>query len=103
MIALLLIALLAFNDGFKCEVRGDLYVMPGDKPDLMRTDGCQVLIHHRIEDGALHLWSDSHWVSIILPPDVRGHAAFAYRWGSSRAVIHGQEWLRVASGPTGGG
>lgn len=94
--------ILAFNDGFGCEVRGDLYAMPGDLPSLTRTDGCQALIQHYVQDGALHLRSDVHWVVIILPHG-GGHQEFAYKWGSEQAWIHGREWLKLSHGPMVGG
>lgn len=99
--ALILHLLLAFNDGFGCEVRGDLYTMTGEPAELTRTDGCQVLIHHAIQDGALHLWSDSHWVLIVLPRN-GGHQRLFYKWGSVLVHVEGTEF-QVAHGPTVGG
>lgn len=106
MIGLILAAaltLVGFNDGFKCTVRGTLYLMPGEAVTFARTDGCRALIHHEVKDGALHLWSDSRWVVIPLPEDERGHVELAYFWGSKMATIHGHEWWKVSDGPTGGG
>ena len=102
MIGLLLLALLAFNDGFNCSIRGDLYLMPGDVPELVRTDGCQALVQHRIQDGALHLSSDVHWVVIALPARVE-HQQFLYHWGARRAFLHNKELTQVADGWTAGG
>lgn len=73
-------------DPHRCVISGYLYQMPSEPVGLARTDQC-LAIRHRVEDGRVLLWSVDQWVTIPLPPEMRGHVRFIYRWGADVAHL----------------
>lgn len=80
-----------FAESFTCTITGYAYGMPGEAPDFIRSDGCQMIRSRVEQDGSLVLWSKWYWVRIKLPA-AGGMQAFWYRWGSDRAHLRADDW-----------
>lgn len=101
ILAIALLAGVAFEDHVSCTVQGYVYKM--DEPDTVeftRADSCTG-VRVTSDDRQLVIYSPNVWVRVLIPADY-GHRRFQYRWGASLAHLGAEtvpiEWGYTAKG-----
>lgn len=99
--SIVLLRVFAFNEfGLDCYVRGYVY-RDNNTVSLSREDNCD-RVGYETYNGGIVLYSKHYWVFVPIDESVKGFESFYYRWGNSRAYIHGRpvdiEWGYVLGG-----
>lgn len=101
ILAIALLAGIAFDDHVSCTVQGYVYRMAkADVVDFTRADSCTG-VRITSDDRQLVMYSPKIWVRVLIPADY-GHRRFQYRWGSDLAHL-GAETVEIKWGRTGKG